>query len=35
MGTQAVLVSRMVQKYFPEAKQSKKNAKGLAIPKVN
>jgi hypothetical protein len=32
MGTQAVLVSRMVQKYFPEAKQSKKGAKGLAIP---
>jgi len=33
MGTQAVLVVRMVEKYFPEAKQSKKDAKGLAIPK--
>lgn len=33
MGTQAVLVSRMVEKYFPEAKQSKRGAKGLAIPK--
>ena len=33
MGTQAVLVVRMVEEYFPEAKQSKKGAKGLAIPK--
>jgi len=33
MGIQAVLVSRMVERYFPEAKQSKKAAKGLAIPK--
>ncbi len=33
MGIQAVLVARMVEKYFPEAKQSKKGAKGLAIPK--
>ena len=33
MGTQAVLVARIVEKYFPEAKQSKKGAKGLAIPK--
>jgi hypothetical protein len=32
MGTQAVLVARMVEKYYPEAKQSKKGAKGLAIP---
>jgi len=33
MGIQAILVARMVEKYFPEAKQSKKGAKGLAIPK--
>ena len=33
MGIQAVLVVRMVEKYFPEAKQSKKGAIGLAIPK--
>jgi hypothetical protein len=33
MGIQAVLISRIVQKYLPEAKQSKKGAKGLAIPK--
>lgn len=32
MGIQAVLAARMVKKYFPEAKQSKKGAEGLAIP---
>jgi len=33
MALQAVLVVRTVQKYFPEAVQSKKGAAGLAIPK--
>jgi hypothetical protein len=33
MGIQAVLVARMVERYFPEAKQSRRGAKGLAIPK--
>lgn len=33
MAFQAVLVVRTVQKYFPEAVQSKKGAAGLAIPK--
>ncbi|MEM2440139.1 MAG: peptidase [Candidatus Bathyarchaeia archaeon] len=33
MAIQAVLVDRMVKKYYPEAVQSKKGAKGLAIPK--
>lgn len=33
MGIQAVLVARMVEKWFPEAKQSGRGAKGLAIPK--
>jgi len=33
MGIQAVLVARMVEKYFPEARQSERGAKGLALPK--
>ena len=33
MAIQAILVSRTIEKYFSEAKQSKKGAKGLAIPK--
>ena len=33
MGMQAVMIARIVQKYLPDAKQSKKGAKGLAIPK--
>jgi hypothetical protein len=33
MAIQAVLCARTVQKYYPEAVQSKKGAKGLAIPK--
>ena len=33
MGIQAVLVTRMVEKWFPEAKQSGRNTKGMAIPK--
>jgi hypothetical protein len=33
MAIQAVLVDRMVKKYYPEAVQSKKGAPGLAIPK--
>jgi len=32
MGIQADQVARMVNRYFPEAKQSKKGAKGLALP---
>jgi hypothetical protein len=33
MAIQAVLVDRMIKKYYPEAVQSKKGTKGLAIPK--
>ena len=33
MAIQAVLVSRMVRKHYPEAIQSKKGARGLAIPR--
>lgn len=33
MATQAILVDRIVKKYYPEAVQSKKGAKGLAVPK--
>jgi hypothetical protein len=33
MATQAVLVDRMIKKYYPEAVQSRKGTKGLAIPK--
>ncbi len=33
MGEQAALVARTVEKYYPDATQSKKGAKGLAIPK--
>ncbi|MEM0057904.1 MAG: peptidase [Candidatus Bathyarchaeia archaeon] len=33
MAIQAVLVDRMIKRYYPEAVQSKKGAKGLAIPK--
>jgi hypothetical protein len=33
MGTQAVLATRMVRKYFPEGIQSKNGIKDLAIPK--
>ena len=33
MAIQAVLVDRMMKKYYPEAVQTKKGAKGLAIPK--
>jgi hypothetical protein len=33
MAQQAELVVKMVKKYFPQATQSSKNAKGLAIPK--
>ena len=33
MGEQAVLVAQVVEKYYPEAVQSRKGAKGLAIPK--
>lgn len=33
MAIQAVLVSRMVRKYYPEAVQSRKGSSGLAIPK--
>jgi antitoxin component HigA of HigAB toxin-antitoxin module len=33
MAKQAVIVARTVKKYYPEAIQSKKGAKGLAIPK--
>lgn len=33
MAIQAVLVFRMVRKYYPEAVQTKKGATGLAIPK--
>jgi hypothetical protein len=33
MAIQAVLVDRMVKRYYPEAVQSKKGTKGLAVPK--
>ncbi len=33
MAIQAVLVDRMMKKYYPEAVQTKKGAKGLVIPK--
>jgi hypothetical protein len=33
MAQQAVCITRVVEKYYPEAKRSKKGAKDLAIPK--
>lgn len=33
MARQAILTARMVQKYFPEAKQSQRGASDLAIPR--
>jgi hypothetical protein len=32
MAIQAVLVDRMIKRYYPEAVQTKKGAKGLAVP---
>jgi hypothetical protein len=33
MAIQAILVDRMLKRYYPEAVQTKKGAKGLAVPK--